>query len=312
MKIFSREEYLRALAETPRAGESKVLAFYDHRIGAFCQDGRVMLLPLDDHLVHRGDGVFETIKYVGRKLYQLDPHLARMDRSSQGIFLSPPCPWPEVRALTLELCRVAGVDNGMVRILLGRGPGGFGIDPNECPIPSLYLIAYGFHPKAESVFEAGVTAFKTSIPAKQSYLAKVKTTNYLPNMLMKREAVEKGCDYPLCFDEHEFLAEGSTENVVLVDKEGRLIIPELTNALTGTTLMRAVDLIKGEAEIVFRGITEPEIYEAREVIIIGTTMDAVGVVRYNGKPIHDARPGKLARRIRELLMKDLVENGVGF
>lgn len=312
MKIFSREEYLRALAETPRAGESKVLAFYDHRIGAFCQDGRVMLLPFDDHLVHRGDGVFETVKYVGRKIYQLDPHLARMDRSSQGIYLSPPCPWSEVRELTLELCRVAGVDNGMVRILLGRGPGGFGIDPNECPIPSLYLIAYGFTPKAESVFEAGVTAFKTSIPAKQSYLAKVKTTNYLPNMLMKREAVEKGYDYPLCFDEHDFLAEGSTENVVLVDKEGRLVIPELTNALTGTTLMRAIDLIKGEAEIVFRGITEPEIYEAREVIIIGTTMDAVGVVRYNGKPIHDARPGKVARRIRELLQKDLVENGVGF
>ncbi len=312
MKIHSREEYLRALAETPRAGESKVLAFYDHRLGAFCQDGRVMLLPLDDHLVHRGDGVFETMKYVGRKIYQLDPHIRRMERSGEAIHLTPPCSWADLRELVLELCRVADVDNGMVRILLGRGPGGFGIDPAECPVSSLYLIAYGFTPKPEAVFDKGVTAFKTSIPAKQSYLAKVKTTNYLPNMLMKREAVEKGFDYPLCFDEHEFLAEGSTENVVMVDHKGNLVIPELTNALTGTTLMRAVDLIKGEADVIFRGITEAEIYQAREIIIIGTTMDAIGVVRYNSKPIHDARPGPMARRIRELLLKDALANGVGF
>lgn len=312
MKIFSREEYLKALAETSRAGEAKALAFYDHRLGAFCQDGRVMLIPLDDHLVHRGDGVFETMKYLGRRVYQLDAHIRRMERSAEAIHLTPPCDWAELRGLVLELCRVADVDNGMVRVLLGRGPGGFGIDPAECPVSSLYLVAYGFTPKPESVYEQGVTAFKTSIPAKQPYLAKVKTTNYLPNMLMKREAVEKGYDYPLCFDAHEFLAEGSTENVAMVDRKGNLVIPELTHALAGTTLMRAIDLIKGEIGIVFRGVTEGELYEAREVMIIGTTMDAVGVVRFNGKPVHDARPGPVVRRIRELLQKDLGENGVGF
>ncbi|MGE4505414.1 MAG: aminodeoxychorismate lyase, partial [Desulfovibrionaceae bacterium] len=82
-----------------------------------------------------------------------------------------------------------------------------------------------------------------------------------------------------------------------------------TNALAGTTLMRAVDLIKGEVGIIFRGISEDEVREAKEVIIVGTTIDAVSVVRYADKPIFNVKPGPVSRRLRELLKKDLAENG---
>jgi branched-chain amino acid aminotransferase len=166
------------------------------------------------------------------------------------------------------------------------------------------------HPKPESVYEKGVTAFKTSIPAKQSYLATIKSIDYLPNVLMKHEAEEKGYDFPFCFDGNGYLAEGATENVCIVTQDGKLVIPEFTNALAGTTLMRAVDLIKAEMPIVFRGISEDEILEAREVIIVGTTGDAIPVVRFNGKPIHNVKPGPVAKRIRELLQADLRENGI--
>lgn len=196
-----------------------------------------------------------------------------------------------------------------MRVLLGRGPGGFGIDPFESPVPSLYVAAYAFHPKSSEFFDKGVTAFKTSIPAKQPYMAVVKTTNYLPNVLMKREAVLKGFDFPFCFDDQGFLAEGSTENVCLVNQSGDLIIPEFTNSLAGTTLMRAVDLVKDEVSVTFRGIAEEEILRAREVVVVGTTLDAVGVVRFNKKPIHDARPGPFARRLKELLVEDLKQSG---
>jgi len=134
----------------------------------------------------------------------------------------------------------------------------------------------------------------------------------LMNMLMKMEAIEKGYDFPLCFDEQGFLAEGATENVVIVNEKGTLVIPEMNNALPGTTLMRALDLIKDEVGFVFRSIREEEIYEAREVILLGTTIDALSIVRYNDKPIHDVRPGPVSKRLRELLQKDLWENGVEF
>lgn len=312
LNVASSEEYLAAMLSAVRPGLGEVLAFYDYRIGVVGTDPRLMLMPWDDHLVHRGDGVFETMKYLDRRIYQMDPHIKRMENSARSIFLAPPCPWPEVRDIVVEVAKAGGRDDGLLRVLLGRGPGGFGIDPFESPVPSLYVVAYGFHPKPEAMFERGVTAFKTSVPAKQAYLATIKTIDYLPNVLMKREAVTRGFDYPFCFDEHGYLAEGATENVCIVDREGALHIPEFTNALAGTTLMRAVDLVKNEVKIVFRGIREDEILSAREVIIVGTTVDAISVVRFEGKPIHDVRPGPVSRRMRELLKKDLRENGLAF
>ncbi|SOB57038.1 Aminotransferase class IV [Pseudodesulfovibrio profundus] len=304
-KVADKNEYLEAMLSVERPGAHEVHAFYEHRVGMICTDPTVMLMPWDDHLVHRGDGVFEAMKFVDGKLYQLDPHIDRMKRSSASIFLDPPCSWETIRELALEVCRAGGKDSGMLRIFLGRGPGGFGVYPSECPETSLYIVATDLHKPKESVYEKGVTAFKTSIPAKQSYLATIKSIDYLPNVLMKREAQAKGFDYPFCFDDHDFLAEGATENVCIVNAEGKLVIPEFTNALAGTTLMRALDLLKKEMSIVFRGIRENEILEAKEVIIVGTTGDAIPVVRFNGKPIHDVRPGPVAKRIRALLIEDL-------
>jgi len=309
-EILASEDYLQRMLSLPRPGGEKVLAFYEHRLSAICRDSRLMLLPLDDHLVHRGDGVFETLKYLDGRIYQLDAHIERMKRSSKAIYLEPPCSWGELRELVIETARAGGERQGLLRILLGRGPGGFGIEPSECPTPSLHIVAYRYTPKPEEYFERGVTAFRTSIPAKQGYLARIKSIDYLPNMLMKREAMEKGMDFPVCFDEHDFLAEGCTENVCLVDQNGTLIVPELTNALRGTTLMRALDLIQKEISVTFKAIPEHEIYETREFIIVGTTPDALAIVRYNGKPIHDVRPGPVCKRLRGLLKEDLLKNGV--
>jgi branched-chain amino acid aminotransferase len=307
--IVDTDAYLARLLAAPRPGSESVLAFYDHRLGVIGTDPRLMLLPLDDHLVHRGDGVFETLKYIGRRLYQVKPHFDRMQRSADAIFLAPPCPWDEVARLTLEVCRAGGIDDGMVRVLVGRGPGGFGIDPAECPAPSLTIVAYRFHPRPAEVFERGVTAFRTSVPAKQNYLARIKSIDYLPNVLMKREATQRGEDYPVCYDDRGFLAEGATENICLVDAAGRFVVPELSNALTGTTLLRAVELTRGEIDVVFTSIREYDIDSAREMFILGTTNDCLSIVRYNGQPVGDGRPGPLSRRLKSLLVADIAANG---
>lgn len=308
--VNDQKAYLERLLQAPRPGMSEILAFYDHRVGIIGKDPQLMLLPLDDHMVHRGDGVFETMKFLDRKLYQLDPHMDRLAFSAQSIFLEPPCSWDDLKQMVLEVAGAADEKQGMVRVLLGRGPGGFGIDSRECPLASLYIVAYKLHPRPEEVYEKGVTASRCSMPAKNGLMAKIKSVNYLPNVLMKREAVDSGCDYSLCFDDQGFLAEGAVENVCIVDAQGRLIVPELTNALTGTTLMRALDAVTGEVSILFRKISENEIYLAREVILLGTTIDALSVVRFNKKPIHDVRPGPVSKRMRQFLIQDLQDNGI--
>ncbi|WP_157493407.1 aminotransferase class IV [Desulfonatronovibrio magnus] len=310
--IASTQEYMEKLISLPRPGEQNIFAFYDHRLGLICRDPRLMLIPLDDHLIHRGDGIFETVKFITRKIYQLDAHMERMKKNCRAIFIDPPVPFTRIKELVVELAAAADNDDGYLSLFIGRGPGGFSIDYRECPQASLYLVARKYNHLPPSFWEKGVTACKSDKPAKQSYMARMKSVNYLPNVLMKKEAIDKGYDFALCFDENGFLAEGSIENAVIVNQAGKLIVPDLSNALTGTTLMRALDLIKNEVSFIFRGIQEDEIYEAREVILLGTTLDAVSVVRYNGKPIHDVRPGPVSRRIRELLLEDIQKTGLKF
>lgn len=309
-QIVDTQEYLHRLLTVDRPGMEKILAFYDHRLGAICKDPRLLYIPMDDHLVHRGDGVFETLKFVYFGVYQLDAHLQRMQKSCSTIFLQPPCSWEEIRELVLEVCATTGFEQGLLSLFIGRGPGGFSVDFRECPESSLYIVSRKHPVYSEQMWEQGVTAYKTQIPPKQGYLSQIKSVDYLPNVLMKREAVLNGNDYPFCFDKQGYLVEGATENVCIVTPQGKLVVPELRRALPGTTLMRGLELIKDEVDIQSRRVHEEEIYEAREVILLGTSIDALSVVRFNDQPVHGTQVGPVSRRLRELLIRDQEENGI--
>jgi branched-chain amino acid aminotransferase len=278
-------------------------------MGAIFTNPRLMLIPLDDHLVHRGDGVFEALRFEDGAIYQLDEHLRRLERSAKAIGLDFPVNPVDLDVLIRQVCLVSGADEGNVLVFLGRGPGGFTLDTRECPQPSLYIVAKRFARKPESFWFAGVSAVRTRIPAKQGWMSKIKSVNYLPNVLMKKDAIEQGADYPLCFDDEGFLAEGSTENAVLVDKDGVFVIPELKNALTGTTLTRAMNLAREFMPVMARPVPEGELYACREIILLGTSIDAVSVVRYNGQTVGDGKPGPISLRLRELLVADRKAHG---
>ncbi|MDL2290978.1 aminotransferase class IV [Desulfovibrio sp. OttesenSCG-928-F20] len=307
--LLSAEDYLARMLALPRPGEDRILAFYEHRLDAICRAPRLMLLPLDDHLAHRGDGIFETVKYIDGRMYRLDEHLARMQRSADGIFLEPPCPWQEIRDLVLAVAAAGGERSGLMRLLLGRGPGGFGIDPFESPKASLYIVAYRFTPRPDAWYEKGLKGFRTSIPAKQGYMARIKNANYLPNVLMIREARELGKDVPFCFDADGFLAESAVANICLVNSEGLLEVPQFTNALPGTTVTRALELLEGELPHRMRSIRETDIPRASEVLMLGTSPDCVAVVDYEGQIIGDGKQGPVAKKLRELIREDIGKNG---
>lgn len=307
--VLSSEEYLQKMLALPRVCAKDTLAFYERRVGGICTDAKLMLLPLDDHIAHRGDGVFETVKYTEGRLYQLDPHLERMKRSAAGLYITPPCSWEEIREIIIAVASAGKEPTGQMRILIGRGPGGFGIDPDECPEASLYVVAYRFTPKPESWFDAGLKGFRTSIPAKQPYMAKLKNTNYVPNMLMTREAKERGADTPFSFDDEGYLAESAVANLCIVDASGTLSVPDFTHSLPGTTLLRALELLEGTVPVMFRRIAEQEIFAAKEVILFGTGPDCVAVTSYEGKPIADGKPGPTARRARALIREDIRATG---
>ena len=308
--LISQEEHVARLLALPRPGEENILAYYEHRIGAIATAPRLMLLPLDDHLAHRGDGIFETIKYASGRLYQLDSHLARMRRSAEGIYLNPPCPWEAIRDIALQVAAAGKETEGSLRILMGRGPGGFGIDPYEPPVSSLYVAAYRFTQKPDAWFEKGLAGFRTTIPAKQGYLARIKNANYLPNVLMVHEARQRGMEVPFCFDEEGCLAESAVANICLIGPDGVMDVPQFTNSLPGTTVTRAMELLAGRVDSRLRRITEADILAAGEALMLGTGPDCVAISSYEGQKIGSGREGPVAALLRGLIRRDIEENGV--
>ena len=300
------------LMELPRYGAANVTAFYEHRMGAICRDPHLLLVPLDDHMVHRGDAIFESLSLLEGRIIQLDAHLERMKHSADVLALEPPCPWEDVRRIIIDVAVTGGEPYGGLKVLLGRGCGGLGVDPAECSESSLYIVATRSRPMPESFWQKGLTAARSAIPAKQEWLAQIKSTNYLANALMTREAREKGVDVTFSFDENGFLAEAAIANVAMVDREGRMLMPEFRRALPGTTSLRAMELARAFMPVVITDITEEILEQASEILVLGTTCECVAVTHYNGKPVGDGRPGPMADRLRHLLHDALVTGGVPF
>ncbi len=311
-KILTSSEYLERMLTADRPGEAIISAFYEHRVGGICLDPRLLLVPLDDHLCHRGDGVFESISYRNGRLFQVDAHLERMQGSAKGLKLTPPCSWENLRDIVIEVAKAAKHPDGALRILMGRGPGGFGISPAECPVSSLYIIALKSKIPSEAWYERGLTACRSLIPAKQEYLAKIKNANYLPNVLMADEAIQKQVDVAFSFDDEGFLAEATVANVALISQDDTLICPHLTRALSGTTITAALRVAKEHMPIRFQNIVEEDIWQAKEVLMFGSTPLCVGITHYEQRPIGLGKTGKFAKLLREKLLQCLWQEGTSF
>lgn len=311
---FSMLTTEQAYAVRPRPGADRLYAMYSSIWDGIVTDPRAMVVPADDHGVHRGDGVFETLVCRDGAVFALRPHLARLASSAEGIRL--PLPWDadELARGVIEVIRAGGRRECLVRILATRGPGGFGISPRECPSPALYIAAYAAPPPFMRAHPDGARAVTVREPIKAGRLATLKTCNYLPNVLMRMEAEAAGADFPLALDERGCVAEGATENFGVVDAEGRLAIPKPGRMLEGITMQRALTLA---AALVHKGlltgagardIPRDELTAAREVLVFGTTPEITAVVALDGVAVGGGRPGPVQQALARLFEEDVRTN----
>ena len=310
--VLDTNAWIEKLRELERPGADNILAFYEHRFGAICRDPRLMLAPLDDHLVHRGDGVFETIRFTERKVIHLDAHLRRLANSAAGLSLTLPCPIEEIRDIVLAVAKAGDEPEGNIRILSGRGPGGFGIALKECPQPSLYVAAYRVPVRTDAWYDKGLTAFRSDVPVKPAMFARLKTTNYLSAVFMTLEAMQKHMDVALTFDANGCLTEAAIANVAVVDAKGALVLPEFKNALVGTVATKAMELAKTFMPVEIRPIPQAELDSVREMMILGTAHECIGVTHFEGRPIGDGKTGPVAHKLRKLIREDLLAGGEAF
>lgn len=315
MKVIDISSYLSVLEGVRKPWHSKYYAMYSSVLGGIVVDPVLMQVPVDDHLVHRGDGVFDTFKCVGHAAYNLDGHLQRLLRSASSIGLT----WPEgiddIRRLTVEVLAASNRAECSGRVMIARGPGSFGVSPYESPQPALYIVVYASGEPFMAKHPEGARVRRSHIPVKPARFATVKNCNYLPNVMMKRESLDWGVDFVVGFDENGNMAEGATENFGIVTSAGELIFPRMDNVLDGTTMLRVMQLAESLIDkgtlrrIAFQDISDTDARSAAEMLIVGTTINVVSVREFEGMPVGSGRPGPVGSALNDLLVKDIASNG---
>jgi branched-chain amino acid aminotransferase len=311
MPCLSRDDFLARLLAAERPGAESILAFYDSTADALCRDGRCCFIPLIDHLCHRGDALFESISVRGGIVYALDGHMDRLRRGAESFMrLAPPCSWEDLRRLVLEVAEVAGEPDFSLRVFVGRGAGGFGVSPAECPRSSLYIVAVREKPEDALIFERGATAFASQVPPKQAYLATVKSTSYLPNVLMAREAAERGMDVAVTFHEDGTMGEAAVASIGIVSAQGELVCPPTDRILAGTSMLCAMEAAKARMPVRQASVTRQDIACAREMLLFASSKLCVGIVRFEDTVFGDGRPGPVARWLRQAMREAMIRTGV--
>ncbi len=314
LKEISKENFFETLKKFERPWGANYLAMYSSLWDGYTKDPDLMMIPADDHLAHRGDGVFDTMRCVNGCIYQLQRHLRRLERSANSIGIKLPLSTEELTGLVVEVTKKTGEKDCIIRVTVSRGPGGFSTNPYECFGPQLYINVIKYNPPPSYFYTKGVSLITSKYPQKDPLFANIKSCNYLLNVLMKKEALDNSADYSIGVDRDGYITEGSTENIIVFTKENELFFPPFDTVLTGTTAYRIKELAENLVsqsvlkEVSERKIHKDVVYEAKEVFLTGTSINIVPVSTYDGRKISDGMPGELFQRLRIMLENDMVNN----
>jgi len=255
-------------------------------------------VPILDHGLLYGDGVFEGIRFYGRVPFRLDAHLARLARSAAALAL--PLPWrrEEIVEAVAAVIGATGAADGYIRLIVTRGAGAFGVDPHTCERPNLLAAAGAFPPLgAEAGRGLAVIVAATRQMPPDVLDPRIKSLNYLPRMLARLEATRAGADEAIMLNAGGFVTEGSTDNVFVV-RGGELVTPPVSDgALDGITRAALLE-IAAAAGIPAReaSLTAYDLRAADEALLCGTGIELCPVRSVDGRAL-PACPGPVFERL---------------
>lgn len=308
---FTTDEAIKRLRRTVHPKAVNFYAMYSSILGGIVTDPALMVLPIDDHMVHRGHGVFDTATLAHGMLYQLDQHLTRLVRSAEMARISLPFPSEQLRQIILDTAAASGRRDASVRYWLSAGPGGFALGPNECVASSFYVIAFNAETYPGSYYTEGVKVVTSTVPIKPPFFARVKSTNYLPNVLVVVDARERGADNGIFVDDRGMVAESSNMNVAFVSKDRVFRHPPFDAILSGITVQRILHLAQRLVEqgdlqdVVVGDISVEEGRKAEEMFLIGSSIKVAPVVEWDGQPIGTGQPGTIGKKLLDLWYEDI-------
>src|SRR5687768_9197691 len=219
-------------------------AFYSSQFGGIVTDPALMVLPFDDHMVHRGHGIFDTAGIVNGRIYDLEAHLDRFLGSAERSRLKLAGSRADMRDIIVKTTAASGRRDGAIRYWLSSGPGSLELSPAAGAEPGFFVMIFGGLSYPERWYTQGMRVMTTTYPIKPPLYAITKATNYLPNVLMQMEAKEAGLDNGVFIDEAGHVGESSNMNLALVTADGVLRHPKFENVLAGCTSLRLLELAR--------------------------------------------------------------------
>lgn len=255
-----------------------------------------------DHGLLYGDGVFEGLRSYSGRVFRLAEHVDRLYESARAIRLEIPLERPAMAAAIEETVAGNKIDDGYVRALVTRGVGTLGLDPNKCSNPQVIIIADTIALYPKEFYEQGLEIVSVSVirnhPAALS--PRIKSLNYLNNILAKIEGLKAGCIEALMLNHQGEVAECTGDNIFLV-KNGRLATPPLeAGILEGVTRNAVIDLaVEAGLPVDTHPLTKHDVYIADECFLTGTAAEIVPVVMVDDRPIGDGKPGPTTRRLTD-------------
>ena len=311
LKLLSASEVIERLRALRTKQPVKYVAFYSSQLDGIVTEPALMVIPFDDHMVHRGHGIFDTAGIVNGRIYDLDAHLDRFLKSAERSKLALPCPRQQMREIIIRTTAASGRRDGSIRYWLSSGPGSLDLAPAAGAEPGFFVMIFPGLVYPERWKTEGVKVMTTTYPIKPPLYAITKTTNYLPNVLMQMEAKEKGFDNGVFIDANGHVGESSNMNVAFVTKDGVLVHPKFDSILSGCTSLRLLELARtlvtqGKLkDVVVRDVSKADALAAREMLLIGSSVKVAGIVQWDGDTIGDGKPGPIASALLQLLEEDM-------
>jgi 4-amino-4-deoxychorismate lyase len=311
LPVLSRTDVLAKLQALRARQPVQYAAFYSSQLDGIVTDPALMVIPFDDHMVHRGHGIFDTAGLVNGWIYDLEAHLDRFLASAQRSKLALAGSREEMREIIVHTTAASGRRDGAIRYWLSSGPGSLELTPAAGAQPGFFVMVFGGLSYPQRWYTEGLRVMTTTYPIKPPLYAITKATNYLPNVLMQMEAKEAGLDNGVFIDQSGHVGESSNMNVAFVMKDGVLRHPKFEHVLAGCTSLRLLELARS---LVGTGvITGVEVCDipvaaaraAREMFLIGSSVKVAPIVEWDRQPIGDGKPGPAAGALLKLIEDDM-------
>lgn len=264
-----------------------------------------------DHGLLYGDGLFEGIRIYNSSVFRLREHLERLYDGAKAIGLTIPLSMDEMENTVNEAVKENEKKNGYIRLIVTRGTGDLGVSPATCTRASVIIIVGDISLYPKEYYEKGIPVMTSSVRrvSHQNFDPRIKSLNYLNNVLAKIEANRAGCLEAVMLNERGFVAECTGDNIFIV-KNGVLVTPPpydsiLEGITRGTVLSLAARTGIDVKEV---SITQFDLYTADECFLTGTGAELIPVTTIDGRTIGSGSIHPVTDLIRKEFRKLVTES----